>query len=68
MYENNEKFTGKYKGRWWNIEQCVLEENKFSKNDNPAQVQLKSLEDVKQNKQMKTTEVNNYKIIRKEWP
>lgn len=30
--------------------------------EHSLQVQLESLEDVKQNKQMKTTEVNNYKI------
>lgn len=30
--KNNQKCTGKYKGRQKNVEQCcVLEENKFSK-------------------------------------
>lgn len=66
MYERQWKFTGKYKGRQWNVEQCcVLEENKVFKEENSPQVQLKSLEDIKENKQMKIVKVNNYKIHEK---
>ena len=45
---NNEKFTGKYRRRQSNVEQCyVLKENKFSKDDSSSQVELKSLGNVK---------------------